>query len=160
MPKVKPRKKRISNVKKKILRVLAKGPTSGPELVKRIACSPAGLYLNLNSLRKDGLVRSTRNGRRVLLEIVDGLRPAAAQPKTDPKSKRAPATKDLRVTAPSAGSTAMLNQALDFIDARLARIELAEQKLNVLRKLKETVPHPVATVLQGLITDLERLTGR
>lgn len=153
------RRKRQSGVRGRILKILAAGPVSGPELLKQGKFSPAALYLNLKAMRADGLVDSQRNGRTVMLSLTGSGSAAEQAPIEGEVVSEQPRPK---AKAGSALVPALipqdLHEALNVVAIRLSPVARVQEKLVVLDQLARSMPDPVAEVLRSVIDDVARLT--
>lgn len=158
-PVKKPRRKRQSGVRGRILKILAAGPITGPELLKRGKFSPAALYLNLKAMRAEGLVESQRHGRSVTIGLAQG---AAAAAESAPIEGEVVAEQPRAKSGGSALVPAMipqdLHEALNAVAFRLSPVARVQEKLVVLDQLARSMPAPVAEVLRSVIDDVAKLT--
>lgn len=160
-----PRRKRQSGVRGRIVDLLNAGPMLAQELVDRGGFSPASLYLNLKSLKADGIVDAAQEGRLVRYTLT-GVAPAegasapAAKGRRGRKPKAEAAPKKRGRPGKAAGGTSNLQDALGVLMARLSPIEQVDEKLMVLSQLAGSLPSPVASVLNKVIDDLSRLAGK
>lgn len=146
------KRKRLSGVRGRVLELLGSGPMSSAELVSAGGFSAASLYLNLKSLKKDGLVDTRREGRRVILALASGASASAAS--------TARASKTVRKTVPAAVPAYVprdLAQALESLSHRLSPIARLDDKLLVLQQLSRALQQPVADLLQDIVLDLKRI---
>lgn len=140
-----------------MLGLLASGPQTSSELVAKGGFSPASLYLNLKALKKEGLVRSTRNGRNVSIALTSAAQAAADAPiegEVLPPSKSKSGNALVSAYVPRE-----LHEALEGLARRLSPVDRVEEKLLVLEQLTRTLPAPVASVLQDVMSDLVRLSS-
>jgi DNA-binding transcriptional ArsR family regulator len=146
------KRKRLSGVRGRVLELLGSGPMSSAELVAAGGFSAASLYLNLKSLKKDGLVDTRRDGRRVIITLVAGA--------SAPAAPAARTSRTARTSAPAAVPAYVprdLAQALESLSHRLSPIARLDDKLLVLQQLSRSLQHPVAGLLQDIVTDLKRI---
>jgi DNA-binding transcriptional ArsR family regulator len=142
----KKKRKRLSGVRGRVLELLASGPMSSAQLVSAGGFSAASLYLNLKSLKKDGLVDTRRDGRSVVISLVAGG--GAASP-------AAPARRVSRTARASGPATVPayvprdLAQALESLSHRLSPVARLDDKLLVLQQLSRSLQQPVAGLLQA-----------
>lgn len=160
-----PRRKRQSGVRGRIVDLLNAGPMLAQELVDKGGFSPASLYLNLKSLKADGIVDAAQEGRLVRYTLT-GVAPAeagsapSAKGRRGRKSKAEAAPKKRGRPAKAGAGTTNLQDALGVLMARLSPIEQVDEKLMVLGQLAGSLPAPVAGVLNKVIDDLSRLAGK
>ncbi|WP_292999783.1 helix-turn-helix domain-containing protein [Nevskia sp.] len=162
-----PRRKRQSGVRGRILDMLADGPALAQDILDKGGFSPASLYLNLKALKNEGAVDTQRDGRAVRY-FLTGQAPAAAEG-SDEEGAAAPAPKK-RGRKPGSGKKGKtaaapkapndLRDALGVLTARLAPIDNVNEKLLVLGQLAGSLPGPVSKVLNSVIDDLSRLSGK
>jgi DNA-binding transcriptional ArsR family regulator len=146
-------RKRQTGVRARILELLAKRPLTGSELVAQGGFSVASLYLNLKSLKDDGLVETERLGREVSIRLTGAVEKAATEIVS---SSEAPVA-DRPIV--SAYASEDLREALDRLSMRLSPVDGAQEKLMVLDQLMRTMPEPIAGVLRALMTDIARLSS-
>lgn len=156
-------RKRQTGVRSLILDLLGAGPKTGSELVAQGGFSVASLYLNLKSLKDEGLIESERVGREVSFRLA-GAAPAAAvdDSASAPIEGEIINREEVVVQKVAVVSTAYqggdLRSALDQLSARLSPVEGAREKLMVLDQLTRTMPQPIADVLRSLMDDVARLS--
>ena len=147
-----PRRKRQGGVRGRIIEMLDSGALLAQELLDQGGFSPASLYLNLKALKADGLVDTSREGRSVRYLLTG----ASAAPVT-----RSPGKRGRKPGAKAAAAPADdLQSALGVLMTRLAPIDKADEKLLVLSQLARSLPGPVAGILESVIEDLSRLSGK
>ena len=157
-------RKRQTGVRGLILDLLAAGPKTGSELVAQGGFSVASLYLNLKSLKDDGLIESERVGREVSIRLAGGAAPVEASDEgvSAPIEGEIINREEVVVQKTTAVSAAYrggdLRSALDQLSARLSPVEGAREKLMVLDQLTRTMPQPIADVLRSLMDDVVRLS--
>lgn len=166
------RRKRQTGVRGLVLDILAAGPRSSAQLVAEGGFSTASLYLNLKSLKDEGLIETERDGRVVMIRLsgkapkVARSAPAAASseriPVTAVEGEVMDATEEAGVPKRNAVVLAYvprdLHEALDGVTRRLSPIEGTQEKLMVLDRLAQTLPGPVADILRSLMADVTRLS--
>lgn len=168
------RKKRQTGVRGRVLEILAAGPRSSAELVTEGGFSTASLYLNLKSLKDDGLVESERDGRVVMIRLsgkaasskpAPAAKPVAAKPIEGVVVSAPVEVIDEPATeAPKRNAVVLayvprdLHEALDGVTRRLSPIEGTQEKLMVLDRLARSLPTPVASVLRSIMDDVARLS--
>ncbi|GAC1620971.1 MAG: hypothetical protein NVS9B10_03290 [Nevskia sp.] len=160
-PAGKPKKKlrtRLTGVRGRVLGLLADGPLTSSELVSKGGFSAASLYLNLKALKKDGMVKTIRNGRSVSISLTGAPEPAAAEGAAMPTPKAAAKTK-AKSALVKAYVPRDLHEALEGLTRRLSPIERADEKLRTLEQLARSLPSPVASVLKDIMGDLARLSS-
>lgn len=153
-------RKRQTGVRARILELLAKRPLTGSELVAQGGFSVASLYLNLKSLKDDGLVETERLGREVSIRLsgaVEEAAPASAAIEGEIVSSSEAPVADRPIV--SAYASEDLREALDRLAMRLSPVDGAQEKLMVLDQLMRTMPEPIAGVLRALMTDIARLSS-
>lgn len=160
-----PRRKRQSGVRGRIVELLSAGSMLASELVEQGQFSPASMYLNLKSLKADGIVDAAQEGRSVRYTLT-GVMPSegsdsasAGKRRRGRKPKAAVKTRG-RPKKAAASSGGNLKDALGVLMARLSPIDDVDQKLMVLGQLAGSLPSPVARVLNSVIDDLSRLSGK
>lgn len=148
------KRKRLSGVRGRVLELLSAGSKTSAELVAAGGFSAASLYLNLKSLKKDGLVSTRRDGRRVIITLAAGTSSIAPNvvAKTASRSARASASATIPAHVPRD-----LIQALEKLSHRLSPVDRLDDKLLVLLQLSRSVQHPVAGLLQDIVADLKRI---
>lgn len=168
------RRKRQTGVRGLVLDILAAGPRSSAQLVTEGGFSTASLYLNLKSLKDEGLIETERDGRVVMISLSGKARKnVSAVPAPAPVSKARPVVTPVEGEVIEAAETAAvpkrnavvlayvprdLHEALDGVTRRLSPIEGTQEKLMVLDRLARTLPGPVADVLRSLMDDVTRLS--
>lgn len=152
-------RKRTTGVRARVLALLAQGAMTSSELVAKGGFSAASLYLNLKALKKEGLIRTARQGRSVSISLASGGRASAGEaiegevlPPPKPGAKATAALVSAYVPRD-------LHEALEGLARRLSPVERPQEKLMVLEQLARTMPTPVAAVLQEIMTDLVRLSA-
>lgn len=151
-------RKRTTGVRSKVLDLLATGPMTSSDLVAKGGFSAASLYLNLKSLKKDGLIKTARNGRSVSISLSPAARAAAEAPIEGEVLPPPKPTAKPTVALVSAYVPRDLHEALEGLARRLSPVDRLEEKLMVLEQLSRTMPAPVAAVLQETMADLVRLS--
>lgn len=163
-----PRRKRQSGVRGRILDMLADGPALAQDILDKGGFSPASLYLNLKALKNEGAVDTQRDGRSVRY-FLTGQAPAASEGSDEagtavaaPKKRgRKPGSgKKGKAAAATPKAPNDLRDALGVLTARLAPIDNVNEKLLVLGQLAGSLPGPVSKVLNAVIDDLSRLSGK
>lgn len=144
-------RKRQSGVRGRIVDLLGAGPQFAQTLLDQGGFSPASLYLNLKALKAAGIVDTSREGRTVRY-LLSGSAGTATAPRAKPGRK----TAGKRAAAPVDD----LQAALGVLMTRLAPIDKADEKLLVLSQLARSLPGPVAVILESVIEDLSRLSGK
>lgn len=144
-------RKRQSGVRGRIVDLLGAGPQFAQTLLDQGGFSPASLYLNLKALKAAGIVDTSREGRTVRY-----LLSGSAGTATAPRAKLGRKAAGKRAAAPADD----LQAALGVLMTRLAPIDKADEKLLVLSQLARSLPGPVAVILESVIEDLSRLSGR
>jgi DNA-binding transcriptional ArsR family regulator len=169
------RKKRQTGVRGRVLEILAAGPRSSAELVTEGGFSTASLYLNLKSLKDDGLVESERDGRVVMIRLSGKAASGKPAPAAKPVAVKpiegvvvsAPVEEVIdepAAEAPKRNAVVLayvprdLHEALDGVTRRLSPIEGTQEKLMVLDRLARSLPTPVASVLRSIMDDVARLS--
>ncbi|GEM_PF-2003588 len=150
-----PIRRRVGGVRKRILKLLASGPKTRAELLKRGKFSDAALYLNLKSLRDEQLIAEDTATRKLRLasatKPLEGVvveKAAASKPYKAGRAKTS-----LPVHVPRE-----LHAALNMVLIRLSPIKRSREKLTVLQQLARTTPAPVSEILSSLIDDVVRLS--
>ena len=160
-----PRRKRQSGVRGRIIDMLGAGPMLAQEILDKGGFSPASLYLNLKALKAEGSVDTTREGRAVRYALTgtpgtEGeAAPAAAKPAKGKRGRKPKGTVKAASSKPASAS-GDLKDALGVLVARLSPIEDVNEKLLVLSQLAGSLPTPVAKVLNAIVDDLGRLSGK
>ncbi len=147
------------SVRPRILELLAAGPITRGELLKRGKFSQASLYLHLKALRKAGTVIPNADNRKLMLAKNKGAieEVSVSEVVESPRASKASAsTSSALVPATTARA---LHEALDSVLSRLSPIARPTEKLLVLEQLASTTPGPVSEVLQLLIDDVRRLSA-
>ncbi len=160
---IKLRKKRVGNVRGLILKALASGAKTRPNLQKASGASYNALVMHLTRLREEGVVSVDASNRLISLIDAKPAEAAKPEPKTKPPAK-AEATTTLPALAKEAALVAgysprVLNEALDALAARFKPIPALDEKLLVLDQLAEQIGGPIAHVLGSIKGDLVRFSA-
>ena len=160
-----PRRKRQSGVRGRILDMLASGPMLAQDILDKGGFSPASLYLNLKALKSEGSVDTTREGRNVRYALTgtpgtDGETAVASAKPIKGKRGRKPKVSSGAAVGKPVSASSELKDALGVLVARLSPIENVGEKRMVLSQLAGSLPAPVAKVLNAIVDDLSRLSGK
>lgn len=146
----KTQRKYQKGVRELILKLLASGPASKSELVKRGKFSRASLQIHLNTLEADGFLH--REGNR---PIIFSLAPGKVAGNEPAPRKAAHAGDDDfhggAVVLPTVRPD--LHETLDVLDRRLAANTRMQDKLIALERLATIMPAPIADLLREIRDD-------
>lgn len=153
---------RQGNVRGLILDLLAGGPMTTSELVTKGGFSSAAAFMHLKALRADGTIASARNGREVMYSLSGAVPVAtdsAAATGTAAPAKHGRKPKAAKAAPVKKGANTSVDADLERLARRLAPIDQVARKVALLEKLADSVPASVASVLNAIRDDLNRIAG-
>jgi len=148
-----PRKTPSKGVRDILLALLADGPKTRAQLLKRGGCSPASMHNHLKELRANGIIVADERNR------ILSMKAQAAAPL--PQEELVGEVVEHSSTAGTLVSAvdSHLFKALDALSFRLAPVERAREKLLVLDQLARATPEPVSEILRLVFEDISRLSA-